>query len=91
MFQMGDFDKMMGDGIAIGGDMRVGPLGTLELVIILLIILLIFGARRLPEIGTSLGRGIRTFKSAITGEDEKQEEEEEEKQQASSKPGDDLP
>ena len=68
--------------------MRVGPLGTLELVIILLIILLIFGARRLPEIGSSLGRGIRTFKSAITGEDEKQAEE---KQQASSKTGDDQP
>ena len=68
--------------------MRIGPLGTLELVIILLIILLIFGARRLPEIGSSLGRGLRTFKSAISGEDEKPEEE---KQQASSKPGDDLP
>ncbi len=68
--------------------MRIGPPGTLELVIILLIILLIFGARRLPEIGSSLGRGLRTFKSAISGEDEKPEEE---KQQANSKPGDDLP
>ena len=55
--------------------MRIGPFGITELLIILLVIMLIFGARRLPEIGTSLGRGIRTFKSAITGEDEKQEEE----------------
>jgi len=54
--------------------MRLGPLGIPELVIILLIIMMIFGARRLPEIGSSLGRGIRTFKSAITGEDEKAEE-----------------
>ena len=51
--------------------MKVGPLGIPELVIIMLIIMLIFGARRLPEIGSSLGRSIRTFKSAITGEDEK--------------------
>ena len=55
--------------------MRIGPLGIPELLIILLVIMLIFGARRLPEIGTSLGRGIRTFKSAVTGEDEKKEDE----------------
>ena len=51
--------------------MRIGPLGIPEILIILLVIMLIFGARRLPEIGTSLGRSIRTFKSAVTGEDEK--------------------
>ncbi len=57
--------------------MRIGPLGIPELIIILTIIMMIFGARRLPEIGSSLGRGIRTFKSAITGEDEKAQEERE--------------
>ena len=67
--------------------MRLGPLGIPELVIILLIIMLIFGARRLPEIGSSLGRGIRTFKSAITGEDEKAGDE---KQKAGSTTGDDT-
>ena len=50
--------------------MRVGPFGIPELLIILLIIMLVFGARKLPEIGSSLGRGIRTFKSAVTGEEE---------------------
>ena len=55
--------------------MRVGPLGIWELLAILAIILLIFGAKRLPEIGASLGRGIRTFKSSVTGEDEKEERE----------------
>ena len=55
--------------------MRIGPLGIPEIIIILLVIMLIFGARRLPEIGTSLGKSIRTFKSAVTGEDEKQGEE----------------
>ena len=50
--------------------MRIGPLGIPELLIILLVIMLIFGAKRLPEIGSSLGKGIRTFKSAVTGEDD---------------------
>ena len=53
--------------------MRVGPFGLPEMIIILLVIMLIFGAKRLPEIGSSLGRSIRTFKSAVTGEDEKPE------------------
>ena len=51
--------------------MRVGPLGIPEIAIIVVVILLIFGARRLPEIGTSMGKGIRTFKTALMGEDEK--------------------
>ena len=55
--------------------MRLGPLGIPELLIIFGIILIIFGAKRLPEIGASLGRGIRTFKTAVTGEDEKGEQE----------------
>ena len=50
--------------------MRVGPFGITELLIILVVILLLFGAKRLPEIGSSLGKGMRTFKTAITGEDE---------------------
>ncbi len=41
-----------------------GRLGTTELLIILGIILVIFGPSKLPEIGKSLGRGIREFKSA---------------------------
>ncbi|MCH2314454.1 MAG: twin-arginine translocase TatA/TatE family subunit [SAR202 cluster bacterium] len=41
------------------------------IVVILVILLLVFGAKRLPEIGASLGKGIRTFKSSVTGEDEK--------------------
>ena len=55
--------------------MRIGPLGIPEIIIILLVVMLIFGAKRLPEIGTSLGKSIRTFKSAVTGEDEKLGEE----------------
>ena len=40
-------------------------LGPLEMVLVLLALLLLFGAKRLPEIGTSLGKGIREFKSSI--------------------------
>jgi sec-independent protein translocase protein TatA len=41
-----------------------GRLGLPELLIILVIIILIFGANRLPEIGKGLGKGIRNFKDA---------------------------
>jgi len=58
-----------------GKHMRVGPLGIPEIAIIVVVILLIFGARRLPEIGTSMGKGIRTFKTALMGEEEKEEAE----------------
>ena len=40
----------------------MGRLGVPELVIILVIIILIFGANRLPEIGRGIGKGIRNFK-----------------------------
>lgn len=55
--------------------MRIAGLGLPEILIIVVVILLIFGARRLPEIGTSMGKGIRTFKTALMGEEEKQETE----------------
>ena len=42
----------------------IGRLGIPELIIILMIIILIFGANRLPEIGKGIGKGIRNFKDA---------------------------
>ena len=47
-------------------------LGTQELLVILLIALFLFGAKRLPEIGAGLGRGIRAFKEGLR-EGEKEE------------------
>ena len=48
----------------------MGRIGLPELLIILTIIILIFGANRLPEIGRGIGKGIRNFKDA-TKDDEK--------------------
>ena len=44
-------------------------LGIQELVIILVIVMLIFGTSRLPELGSGLGKAIRGFKDALTGKD----------------------
>jgi sec-independent protein translocase protein TatA len=46
-----------------------GPVGPTELLIILLIVFFIFGARRLPELGKSLGEGIKNFKKSISPKD----------------------
>ncbi len=48
--------------------MRIGPFGLPEIAIIVLVILLIFGAKRVPDIAASLGKGIRSFKSGIMNE-----------------------
>ncbi len=48
-------------------------IGPLEIALVLIIVLVIFGPRRLPEMGRSLGRGIREFKNSITGNDEDDE------------------
>ena len=53
--------------------MRLGPLGLPELLLILMVLLLIFGARRLPEMSSYLGLSIRTFKRAVTGDDEREQ------------------
>lgn len=43
-------------------------IGPLEIVIVLVLVLVIFGPKRLPELGRSLGRGMREFKQSVTGE-----------------------
>ena len=44
-------------------------IGPLEIVIVLVIVLIIFGPKRLPDLGRSLGRGMREFKDSVTGKD----------------------
>lgn len=43
--------------------------GPLEIIVILVIVLVIFGPKRLPDLGRSLGRGMREFKDSVTGKD----------------------
>ena len=43
-------------------------IGPMELVIVLIIALVIIGPKKLPDVGRSMGRGMREFKGAITGE-----------------------
>jgi sec-independent protein translocase protein TatA len=49
-----------------------GPLGFTEILIILLIVVLLFGARRIPELAKGLGEGIRNFKTGMHGSDRKE-------------------
>lgn len=51
--------------------MRFGPLGPVELILIVLVIVLIFGASKLGDIGGALGKSIREFKKEATPEEEK--------------------
>ena len=52
----------------------MGPVGWQEMILILVVLLLLFGAKRLPEMGRSLGRGMREFKDAVTGNEPEQPE-----------------
>jgi len=45
-----------------------GNIGPLEIFIVLIIALIVFGPKRLPELGKSLGRGLREFKETVTGD-----------------------
>ena len=54
-----------------------GPLSVWEIMIILAVLLLLFGAKRLPEMGRSLGRGMREFKDAVSGKIDDDEDERE--------------
>ncbi len=48
-------------------------IGPLELAIVLIIALVVFGPKRLPELGRSLGRGIREFRGSVSGDDNEPE------------------
>jgi sec-independent protein translocase protein TatA len=49
-------------------------IGPLEIVVILIIALIVFGPKRLPELGRSMGKGIREFKSSLTGDKDDDDE-----------------
>jgi len=66
----------------------MGQLGLPELIIIGIIALLVFGPKKLPDLGAGLGKAIRDFKGAISGaesDEEKKEEKKEEKEKQETK------
>jgi sec-independent protein translocase protein TatA len=48
----------------------MGDLGFPEILVIIIIVLLLFGPKKLPELGSSFGKAIRGFKRSMSGEDE---------------------
>jgi sec-independent protein translocase protein TatA len=48
----------------------MGPIGVTELIVIFLIVIVLFGATRLPQIGRGLGEGISNFKKGLKGNDD---------------------
>ncbi len=48
----------------------LGGIGPMELIIIFLIVILLFGGKKIPEIAKGLGKGIRDFKTSMNGTDE---------------------
>jgi sec-independent protein translocase protein TatA len=51
-----------------------GSLGFGEILLILLIVVLVFGTSRIPELGRGLGEGIKNFKKAVKGEEEEKKQ-----------------
>ncbi len=66
------------------GMFMIGPVGPMELVIIGVIAALVFGGKRLGDLGKGLGEGIRNFRSAVSGKEEKAVEEGEKSTKSSS-------
>jgi sec-independent protein translocase protein TatA len=50
--------------------MLIGPLGTTELLLILVIVVVVFGATKLPQLGDGLGRAIKNFKRSMNSQNE---------------------
>jgi len=55
-------------------------IGLPEILVVLVIALIVFGPKRLPELGRSLGRGISEFKGSVTGENDEDDEDDEDKE-----------
>jgi sec-independent protein translocase protein TatA len=55
--------------------------GPLEIAVVLIIVLIIFGPKRLPELGQSMGRGIREFKNSLSGDKDDKDSPEEKRRE----------
>ena len=61
--------------------MTILAIGYTEIILIALIILLLFGGRKIPELMRGLGKGVKSFKDGMNGKDEEKEEAKEEKKE----------
>ncbi len=59
----------------------MGPIGTPELILILLVILIFFGAKKIPELAQGLGKGVREFRKAAKDIQDEMEKENSEKKE----------
>ena len=71
--------------------MGIGSFGGTELIIALVIILLLFGAKRIPELARGLGSGVREFRKGSRGDYEVEEENKDEKKSEELTPGEGKP
>ena len=60
-------------------------LGPWEIALILVIILIVFGVGKLPQVGGAIGKGLRSFRKAQSGEEEEEEKEKEEEEKPKRK------
>ena len=65
--------------------------GPVEIIIVLVIVLLIFGPKRLPDLGRSLGSGMREFKESVTGQDKDKDGSEEIPERGAETPAENKP
>jgi len=54
----------------------MGNIGFVEILILVLILVILFGGKRIPELAKGLGKGIRSFKKALKGEEEEKSDKE---------------
>ncbi|MHC1706788.1 MAG: twin-arginine translocase TatA/TatE family subunit [Bacteroidales bacterium] len=59
----------------------MGKFGITEILLIVVVVLILFGGRKIPELMKGLGQGVNEFKKGISGEDKKKEEKKEEEQE----------
>ena len=61
-------------------------IGMTEIIIIALVVLLLFGGKKIPELMSGLGKGVRSFKNGMDGKDEKPADKEEQVNETANKP-----